>query len=649
EGIISLNLTAGTTPSETVMIRAEGLGTYATASYGIGETDDIFEITVPEQPFSEAADGTDVAVTVHAGGLVNGDIVVISTSFGTWAESAGKTVYHTITNDPLPPNDPVLDINLNLSSMEAGVATIQAYKQDDATIADMMRISFYHPASKAYYIIIDASSTLVLPNSTSTMNYSSTIKAKVYDINWSPVQDAVVDFSLSNTTGGGEYLSPVSVITDSVGNAETTFTSGTLGTGSDPDSAVLVTARVSTPAGCTDETTDITCVSNVTDSLDGTYFTLSRTGTDYYIWYNTGAGAGDPSVVGTGIQVALGANNTAAGVALLTQTAIDAITGFSVSRLGAVLTIVTCGDVTDAADGVLATGFTFNTTTQGTGLEWRSDTVPIIISGAVANISIGYSTAQTSSEDETLYELPISLIVADTNGNPVAGAVVSLGLKPSRFRTGYWKYFYNFLLDERIWFIVYSNPDNLYEPSDSPGGVDDYESDPVPGTAIPYIFLNEDLNNDAILNGNEDEVDRYTAGYPAPTGWPYYFTGYLTTYTYWDDVSAAYITINPFDSYVPGLNDGILTPGQSVAGVIPSTVTTDSNGVASFMLTYQKQYANWVEDQITATTMVFGTEYITKSRKWKPSSLEDYDAEIIQNAFPYSPFWDLGGEKATTP
>ena len=53
--------------------------------------------------------------------------------------------------------------------------------------------------------------------------------------------------------------------------------------------------------------------------------------------------------------------------------------------------------------------------------------------------------------------------------------------------------------------------------------------------------------------------------------------------------------------------DGVLTPG--LPGVIsPSTVITDSTGLATFKLNYGEQYAPWLTFEIKATTTVSGTE-----------------------------------------
>lgn len=54
--------------------------------------------------------------------------------------------------------------------------------------------------------------------------------------------------------------------------------------------------------------------------------------------------------------------------------------------------------------------------------------------------------------------------------------------------------------------------------------------------------------------------------------------------------------------------DLALTPGNSAGGTIPSTVTTDANGIATFNLTYLKNNASWVENEITATILASGSE-----------------------------------------
>lgn len=71
--------------------------------------------------------------------------------------------------------------------------------------------------------------------------------------------------------------------------------------------------------------------------------------------------------------------------------------------------------------------------------------------------------------------------------------------------------------------------------------------------------------------------------------------------------------------------DGTLTPGNTWAGTIPSEVTTDENGMATFHLEYLKESAGFIYDAITATALVQGTETRAVKRFWLPAAQSDVD------------------------
>src|SRR6056297_2187748 len=81
--------------------------------------------------------------------------------------------------------------------------------------------------------------------------------------------------------------------------------------------------------------------------------------------------------------------------------------------------------------------------------------------------------------------------------------------------------------------------------------------------------------------------------------------------------------------------DGQLTPPMPSAGEAPDVVTTDENGVANFNLIYLKAYAAWVKDEITASTLVSGTETSTTYHFVLPWSESDAD----ECNLPDSPFF----------
>ena len=58
----------------------------------------------------------------------------------------------------------------------------------------------------------------------------------------------------------------------------------------------------------------------------------------------------------------------------------------------------------------------------------------------------------------------------------------------------------------------------------------------------------------------------------------------------------------------PAQPDGQLTPPLSAAGSVPGTVVTDENGLGTFDLIYLKSSAAWIQIEITASTVVSGTE-----------------------------------------
>lgn len=68
-----------------------------------------------------------------------------------------------------------------------------------------------------------------------------------------------------------------------------------------------------------------------------------------------------------------------------------------------------------------------------------SDTVAIIIGGTAASIEFGRGTTVESISNDTMYSLPMSVIVTDSNGNPISGAVVTLGAWPNQYADGFWQ------------------------------------------------------------------------------------------------------------------------------------------------------------------------------------------------------------------
>jgi hypothetical protein len=81
---------------------------------------------------------------------------------------------------------------------------------------------------------------------------------------------------------------------------------------------------------------------------------------------------------------------------------------------------------------------------------------------------------------------------------------------------------------------------------------------------------------------------------------------------------------------------GMLTPPNSAAGVVPTTVMTDLEGKATFDLIYGKEYATWIEDRFTASIEVGGTETTSTVYFWLLPTSADVEAGKVFNS-PFGP------------
>jgi len=116
----------------------------------------------------------------------------------------------------------------------------------------------------------------------------------------------------------------------------------------------------------------ILCVADVAKSLNSTYFTFSKVGTDYYVWYDVDSTGSNPTPGGTGIEVDISEDDDAEAVALATRDAIDGTAGFTATHLWKEVLIENDADgpVTDAADGDAGVTVTI-------GQQGYTDRVPI--------------------------------------------------------------------------------------------------------------------------------------------------------------------------------------------------------------------------------------------------------------------------------
>jgi hypothetical protein len=159
------------------------------------------------------------------------------------------------------------------------------------------------------------------------------------------------------------------------------------------------------------EVTKLGAVADSAGSLNGTYFTISSPTADYYVWIDVDdANTGDPALAGlTGIEVEISANASAINVASALEAAFAAVADFdaevdTATLTDVIVTNVDSGDVTDAADGAVPTGFSFTFTDGTGGVTINSDTSAILDFGA--NVAGSY-------------EWELTVTVLDASGNPV--------------------------------------------------------------------------------------------------------------------------------------------------------------------------------------------------------------------------------------
>ena len=180
------------------------------------------------------------------------------------------------------------------------------------------------------------------------------------------------------------------------------------------------------------------------------------------------------------------------------------------------------------------------------------DVKAIFVNASGVSVSVGYSSTVNPVNDNTNYQLPMSVLVVDNAGSAVKNALVTLSTFPTRYYAG--------------------TRDDL---------------NCAPFFTVGYPKTNEDVNENDNLDPGED--------------------------------------VN---------GDGTITPAHSTAGTLPSTVTTDANGVATFNLTYQKTYASWVQARVRAKVVVStGTTESTNELKFiLPFSQADTKPCILPNS-----------------
>jgi hypothetical protein len=218
------------------MLRVECMGVSKTQSYTVSSGGEAFSITDPSEDMVSLHTGGELPITVSAPGR---EFVKFITTFGQWKDDGTGELSE---NKKLLSRVPVVSgkVSATLVSEEAGMATIQALDEATPSVSDTLKVAISAPSDKAAKISVQASATNLPPSTGDEINKVDII-ATVKNKDDQVVGGAPVVFSIENTTGGGESISPVYVLTDNSGIAKSVFSSGSLSSSS---AGVKVTASI---------------------------------------------------------------------------------------------------------------------------------------------------------------------------------------------------------------------------------------------------------------------------------------------------------------------------------------------------------------------------------------------------------------------
>ena len=172
-------------------------------------------------------------------------------------------------------------------------------------------------------------------------------------------------------------------------------------------------------------------------------------------------------------------NPTGGGETVSPVVVLSAATTSGGLTLGEARATFTSGSLASDASGVqvraTVVGTAVATEAVGVNATPSGNDAVIIIGGTAASIAFGQATVLLEGGGDTTYILPMSVLVADANGNPAPqGTVVNLS----------------------VWPIAWST-----------GSGCAYDAD----TATTGTFFNEDVNENVTLNAGEDGTRRYFA------------------------------------------------------------------------------------------------------------------------------------------
>ncbi|SLM32190.1 exported hypothetical protein [Desulfamplus magnetovallimortis] len=380
-----LKLTVQGERAGSAQIIVEGVGVIATKTYSIAVLADSFGIVTPSEDLTSWSTDESVTVLVRA---PNQSQVKFATSIGGLDGGDLQVLVKNVVEGY---------VSVQLTSDLAGLATVEVSDNDNPDTVDRVLIVFTRPDYDAATILLQSNTSVIAPtvgDNESVAELTAYVKTSG-DTGNQAVAGVPVVFSITDSTGSGERVSPVIVYTNEAGEAKTTFTAGSLGSDAE---GVTINARVA-DSGTTGNMTNISFVEpNIIQRSSGSF-------------------------LADGFQ-----NNQQIKV----QGSIYNDGYFFVENVTAnTLTLDSDNDVFAEGAGadVVITALLHSTT--------------IVIGGTSGSVVIGRGAGDSIQIlNPTTYSLYMSVLVSDLNGNPVPGAKVSLNLWPEFYNTGVW-YDYN--------------------------------------------------------------------------------------------------------------------------------------------------------------------------------------------------------------
>ncbi len=230
KAIITIN--ASPTVTGTAIIQASSLGASAQVEVTVAAAAQVFEITSPTvDPASLQTNSGSLQVTVNAPAQAN--VTFYSSLVGSkWNDNSNMETVAVVNGVA----------SATLTATLGGTASITVYDPTNLSTQDTLQVNVYAPPSEAANLTLKATqnNVAVTPVGSSSVN-SVTLTVVARNADNYAVGNALVKFTLSNTTGGGEYISPSIAVTNSAGEATSTFYSGSLGSSG---TGVMVTATL---------------------------------------------------------------------------------------------------------------------------------------------------------------------------------------------------------------------------------------------------------------------------------------------------------------------------------------------------------------------------------------------------------------------